>query len=77
MFSANINTQASLFKENPLKKTLLVKHITPLHKGRGEPRFARRGGGAFYLILNVSPSLNPSYPLVITFSPSSRPSMTS
>ena len=22
------------------------KHITPLHKGRGEPRFARRGGGA-------------------------------
>ena len=67
----------SLFKENPLKKTLLVKHITPLHRGRGEQPKGLRGGGASYLILNVSPSLNPSYPLVITFSPSSRPSMTS
>ena len=28
------------------KRTDQPKHITPLHKGRGEPREARRGGGA-------------------------------
>ena len=38
----------SLFKENPLKKTLLVKHITPLSNGEGKAAIGGWGRGFTY-----------------------------
>ena len=39
-------SETEIISLSQAKRTDQPKHITPLHKGRGEPREARRGGGA-------------------------------
>ena len=39
-------SETEIISLSQAKRTDQPKHITPLHKGRGEPRKARRGGGA-------------------------------
>ncbi len=45
MVEDKVNNQKKENTENQ-NKMEAAKHITPLHKGRGKPREARRGGGA-------------------------------
>jgi hypothetical protein len=45
MVEDKVNNQKKENTENQ-NKMEAAKHITPLHKGRGKPRSARRGGGA-------------------------------
>ena len=55
----------SLFKENPLKKTLLVKHITPLSNGEGEAAQRAVRGWGFLELKHISNSQQSAMLLLI------------